>query len=121
MEEKYLHLTSKTSADLLGGLSVLVSLRWRRAGMRHSQFIVWYDERLRPRRRRDAGFDGHDYRVGSCDPSANGYQAMKDSIPGPTGGQLTETGLDSNGNVTWAHTNRRINDVQIIHVIQEQF
>lgn len=42
---------------------------------------------------------------GSCDPSANGYEAVKDSIPGPTGGQLTETGLDSNGNVAWAHTN----------------
>jgi RHS repeat-associated protein len=42
---------------------------------------------------------------GSCDPTANGYQATKDSILGPTGGQLTETGLDSNGNVAWAHTN----------------
>jgi RHS repeat-associated protein len=42
---------------------------------------------------------------GSCDPSVNGYQALKDSIAGPTGGQLTETGVDANGNVVWAHTN----------------
>jgi hypothetical protein len=42
---------------------------------------------------------------GSCDPSVNGYQATKDSILGPSGGQLTETGLDVNGNVAWAHTN----------------
>jgi RHS repeat-associated protein len=42
---------------------------------------------------------------GSCDPSVNGYQATKDSIMGPSGGQLTETGLDVNGNVVWAHTN----------------
>jgi RHS repeat-associated protein len=42
---------------------------------------------------------------GSCDPAANGYQAMKDSILGPSGGQLTETGVDANGNVAWAHTN----------------
>ena len=42
---------------------------------------------------------------GSCDPSVNGYQALKDSIAGPTGGQLTETGVDADGNVTWAHTN----------------
>jgi RHS repeat-associated protein len=42
---------------------------------------------------------------GSCDPAANGYQAMKDSIPGPSGGQLTETDVDANGNVAWAHTN----------------
>jgi len=42
---------------------------------------------------------------GSCDPTVNGYQAQKDSISGPSGGQLTETGLDSNGNVAWAHTN----------------
>jgi RHS repeat-associated protein len=41
---------------------------------------------------------------GSCDPTINGYQAQKDSISGPAG-QLTETGLDSNGNVAWAHTN----------------
>lgn len=41
----------------------------------------------------------------SCDPSVNGYQAVKESISGPTGGQLTETGLDANGNVAWAHTN----------------
>lgn len=39
------------------------------------------------------------------DPSVNGYQAMKDSIQGPSGGQLTETGVDANGNVAWAHTN----------------
>jgi RHS repeat-associated protein len=44
---------------------------------------------------------------GSCDPSVNGYQAIKDSIPDSTGGQLTETGLDANGNVAWAHTNVR--------------
>jgi len=42
---------------------------------------------------------------GSCDPSANGYQAMKDSIAGPSGGQLTEVGVDANGNTAWAHTN----------------
>ena len=42
---------------------------------------------------------------GSCDPSVNGYRAMKDSIAGPTGGQLTETGVDANGNVVWEHTN----------------
>lgn len=42
---------------------------------------------------------------GSCDPAANGYQALKDSILGPSGGQLTETGVDANGNVAWAHTN----------------
>ncbi len=42
---------------------------------------------------------------GSCDPVANGYVAIKDSIAGPTGGQLTEAGVDSNGNVVWAHTN----------------
>lgn len=42
---------------------------------------------------------------GSCDPTVNGYQAVKDSILGPTGGQLTEAGVDSNGNVVWAHTN----------------
>ncbi len=42
---------------------------------------------------------------GSCDPGVNGYQAMKDLIAGPTGGQLTETGVDANGNVVWEHTN----------------
>jgi RHS repeat-associated protein len=42
---------------------------------------------------------------GSCDPTINGYQAQKDSISGPAGGQLTETGLDANGSVVWAHTN----------------
>ncbi len=42
---------------------------------------------------------------GSCDPSINGYQAVKDSILGPTGGQLTETGIDAYGKVVWAHTN----------------
>ncbi len=42
---------------------------------------------------------------GSCDPGVNGYQAMKDSIAGPNGKQLTETGVDANGNVAWAHTN----------------
>jgi RHS repeat-associated protein len=42
---------------------------------------------------------------GSCDPSVNGYQALKDSIQDPTGGQLTETGVDANGTVAWAHTN----------------
>ena len=42
---------------------------------------------------------------GSCDPSANGYVAMKDSILGPTGGQLTETGRDTNGAMAWSHTN----------------
>jgi len=42
---------------------------------------------------------------GSCDPSANGYQALKDSITGPSGGQLTETAVNANGEVTWAHTN----------------
>ena len=42
---------------------------------------------------------------GSCDPVTNGYQATKDSILGPTGGQLTETSMDANGNMAWAHTN----------------
>jgi RHS repeat-associated protein len=42
---------------------------------------------------------------GSCDPSINGYQAVKDSILGPMGGQLTETGIDAYGKVVWAHTN----------------
>lgn len=42
---------------------------------------------------------------GSCDPTANGYRAMKDSIAGPNGGQLTETGVDADGNVVWEHTN----------------
>jgi RHS repeat-associated protein len=42
---------------------------------------------------------------GNCDPTVNGYQATKDSILGPSGGQLTETSVDTNGNVTWAHTN----------------
>ena len=42
---------------------------------------------------------------GSCDPSLNGYQALKDSILGPSGGQLTETGIDAYGKVVWAHTN----------------
>jgi RHS repeat-associated protein len=42
---------------------------------------------------------------GSCDPAANGYQAMKDSILGPSGGQLTEVAMDSNGNMAWSHTN----------------
>ncbi len=42
---------------------------------------------------------------GSCDPSVNGYTATKDSIAGPSGGQLTEAGVDANGNVVWAHTN----------------
>lgn len=42
---------------------------------------------------------------GSCDPTTNGYKATKDSILGPSGGQLTETSVDANGNVTWAHTN----------------
>ncbi len=46
---------------------------------------------------------------GSCDPSVNGYQAMKDSIAGPNGEQLTETGVDANGTVAWAHTNVWIN------------
>jgi RHS repeat-associated protein len=30
---------------------------------------------------------------------------MKDSILGPTGGQLTEMGMDANGNMAWSHTN----------------
>ena len=42
---------------------------------------------------------------GSCDPSENGYHAVKDSIQSPTGGELTETGVDGNGTVVWAHTN----------------
>jgi RHS repeat-associated protein len=42
---------------------------------------------------------------GSCDPAANGYQATKDSILGPAGGQLTETGIDASGKVVWANTN----------------
>lgn len=42
---------------------------------------------------------------GSCDPTVNGYQAMKDSILGPSGGQLTETGMDANGAMAWSHTN----------------
>jgi hypothetical protein len=41
---------------------------------------------------------------GSCDPATNGYQATKDSILGPSGGQLTETSV-ANGTITWAHTN----------------
>ena len=41
----------------------------------------------------------------SCDPDANGFRPMKDSIIGPAGGQLTETGVDANGNVAWEHTN----------------
>jgi RHS repeat-associated protein len=41
---------------------------------------------------------------GSCDPSLNGYQTVNDSIQGP-GGQLTEAGVDGNGNVVWEHTN----------------
>ena len=36
---------------------------------------------------------------GSCDPATNGYVARKDSILGPSGGQLTETGVDASGNV----------------------
>jgi RHS repeat-associated protein len=44
---------------------------------------------------------------GSCDPATNGYQATKDSIPGPAGGQLTETGVQADGSVAWAHTNVR--------------
>lgn len=44
----------------------------------------------------------------SCNPSLNGYLAMKDSIAGPTSGQLTEAGVNSNGNVVWAHTNVRM-------------
>jgi len=48
--------------------------------------------------------------MNTCDPSpanqgGNGFQAAKDSIQGPSGGQLTETSVDANGNVTWAHTN----------------
>jgi RHS repeat-associated protein len=39
------------------------------------------------------------------DPTANGYQAMKDSILGPSGGQLTEVAMDSDGNMAWSHTN----------------
>ncbi|MBT9333387.1 chitobiase/beta-hexosaminidase C-terminal domain-containing protein [Paracidobacterium acidisoli] len=46
---------------------------------------------------------------GSCDPSLNGYQAIKDSIQGPTGGELTEAGVDGNGNVVWEHTNVWVN------------
>jgi RHS repeat-associated protein len=42
---------------------------------------------------------------GSCDPSVNGYQEVKATILGPSGGQLTETGLDASGNVAWSHTN----------------
>jgi RHS repeat-associated protein len=42
---------------------------------------------------------------GSCDPTTNGYRAMKDSILGPSGGQLTEMGMDTNGNMAWSHTN----------------
>jgi RHS repeat-associated protein len=42
---------------------------------------------------------------GSCDPTANGYVAMKDSILGPSGGQLTEVAMDANGNMAWSHTN----------------
>jgi RHS repeat-associated protein len=45
---------------------------------------------------------------GSCDPTANGYVATKDSILSPAGGQLTETGVDANGSVVWAHTNVRV-------------
>jgi hypothetical protein len=41
---------------------------------------------------------------GSCDPSEC-HQALRDSNLGPSGGQLTETGVDANGDVVWAHTN----------------
>ena len=47
--------------------------------------------------------------MNTCDPSpvsqgGNGFQATKDSILGPTGGQLTETNVNGT-NVAWAHTN----------------
>jgi hypothetical protein len=42
---------------------------------------------------------------GSCDPSVNRYQATKDSVLGPSGGQLTETDMDTNGVMAWLHTN----------------
>lgn len=41
---------------------------------------------------------------GSCDPSANGFQATTDYVLGPAGEQVTEMTVNS-GVATWAHTN----------------
>jgi RHS repeat-associated protein len=41
----------------------------------------------------------------SCDPTANGFNATSNYVLGPSGEQLTELDLDSNGTMTWQHTN----------------
>ena len=41
----------------------------------------------------------------SCDPTANGFSFTSNCVLGPSGEQLTELDLDSNGTMTWQHTN----------------
>jgi len=41
----------------------------------------------------------------SCDPSVNGFQTINDYVLGPSGEQVTEMGMDANGNLVWQHTN----------------
>jgi RHS repeat-associated protein len=41
----------------------------------------------------------------SCDPTANGYQAMSDFILGPSGEQVTEMGMKPGVGMAWQHTN----------------
>jgi RHS repeat-associated protein len=42
---------------------------------------------------------------GSCDPAVNGFQTTSDYVLGPGGEQVTEVGMDANGNMAHQHTN----------------
>jgi len=41
----------------------------------------------------------------SCNPSSNGFKPMSDYVVGPSGEQVSELGMDSNGTMAWQHTN----------------
>jgi RHS repeat-associated protein len=41
----------------------------------------------------------------SCDPAASNFQPTTDYVLGPGGEQLTEMGMDENGQMAWKHTN----------------
>jgi RHS repeat-associated protein len=41
----------------------------------------------------------------SCDPAVNGFHTTSDYVLGPSGEQVTEMGMDANGNMAHQHTN----------------
>ena len=49
--------------------------------------------------------DQHLQNMTSCDPAVNGFQTTNAYVLGPSGEQMTEMGVDADGNSTWQHTN----------------